>query len=202
VGEKAWLELQDEIALKLWENDESALTLILRHLAPAIENCLDRKYRGVLTHEDCEDIVAFAVKALWDYRTSYDDSKGKISTLLYSFADRRAKDVLAFGWQKARQLELGDGSEILTIREAPKAPSMADAPPTKGIVDDLLKVVDSLPDDQRRILVAKALAPDGEVTSGLLAEELGMPEGTVRVYYMRAKQTVKQEMTRRGHNLP
>jgi len=101
-----------------------------------------------------------------------------------------------------RQLEAANGHELLAERAAAVSVSTDSPRPTSKLLSDLGKVVASLPDVQRRILIAKSLAPDGEVTAGILGEELGLPEGTVRVYFLRAKQKVKQEMARRGHNLP
>jgi len=202
MSEDTWSELQEDVALRLWDGDETVLTVILSRYAPAIEICLFQKYKRVLTREDIEDVVAFAVMALWEYRKSYDDHKASVWTLLYRMADCKAKDVIALGWHRAKQLEVGNGQALLAER-AVVAGSLTDAAPTPSkLLLDLGKVVASLPDDQQRILVAKSLAPDGEVTAGILGEELAMPEGTVRVYLSRAKQTVKQEMTRRGYNLP
>jgi RNA polymerase sigma factor (sigma-70 family) len=198
----ACLDLQQDVALRLWDGDQTVLTVILTSYAPAIEACLFKKYRRVLTREDIEDVVALAVMALWEYRASYDDKKGTVWTLLYCMADCKAKDVIALGWQKARQLEIGNGHELLAQRATTRPPSTDSPPPSNKLLVELNRVVAELPEDQQRILIAKSLAPDGEVTAGILGEELGMPEGTVRVYLSRAKQTVRREMARRGYTLP
>jgi RNA polymerase sigma factor (sigma-70 family) len=200
----AWESMQDDVALRLMEGDENVLVDLLRHFAPALEECLYGRYKSCLSREDIEDVVAVAVRQLWDYRSQYDDKLAKVWTLLYLFANREAQDVISLGWHRARQRETTNVAELLENRATPPSHEERPTPPKarEALLRDLRDVVSKLPDDQRKILLAKAMAPDGEVTAGMLADEMGMPDGTVRVYLTRAKQTVRREMARRGHVVP
>jgi DNA-directed RNA polymerase specialized sigma24 family protein len=53
----------------------------------------------------------------------------------------------------------------------------------------------------KKIAWAFALAPEGEINAPILSKELGYPAGTIRQYLKRAKDTIRTEMKKRGHDL-
>ncbi|MCK4991768.1 MAG: hypothetical protein KAS29_14820, partial [Bacteroidales bacterium] len=66
---------------------------------------------------------------------------------------------------------------------------------------DLRAIINNLPDIQQKIVWAFALAPEGEINAPILSKELGYPAGTIRQYLKRAKDTIRAEMKKRGHDL-
>ena len=66
------------------------------------------------------------------------------------------------------------------------------------LVSALREIVATLPEAQRRIVWADALNPHGPVDGGVLAEELGIPPGTVRVYRKRGLDRIRKELERRN----
>jgi DNA-directed RNA polymerase specialized sigma24 family protein len=62
--------------------------------------------------------------------------------------------------------------------------------------DQLRELLALLPENQRRIVLADADSPDGSVSSGDLAKELGIPASTVRVYRRRALERLRREIER------
>lgn len=200
-------DLQDTIALKVFDGDESALTDILKHYAPRIERALLKKYEGYLTAEDVEEIISDAVRKLWGARASYDDKKCSIRAFLYLIAVRRARDVLQLGWQKARQLQVNVEKEFLEnalveCRHPGSTPE--DNPPSAESIKRQKAVRETLAElqpVQRRILEEDAMAEDDVEASELGRRLGGIPAGTIRVYRMRAKEAFRKGMEKRGHDV-
>jgi RNA polymerase sigma-70 factor (ECF subfamily) len=200
-------DLQDAIALKVFDDDETALTDILMYYAPRIEGALLGVFEGRLTAEDIEEVVSDAVRKFWKARGSYDDRKGSIRAFLYVIAKNRALDVLRLGWQKARQLEVSVEKEFLEnacveechLGSVPEEelPSEARAKLEAAVRETLAE----LPDAQRRILEEDAMA-EGDIDAAELGRRLGgLPAGTIRVYRMRAREAFRKGMKKRGYEL-
>ena len=199
---------QLELAVRLLDNDEDVLEEILRAFGPPVLFVLRQKFDGVLTREDIEDVVSIALDRLWQSRQRYDDRRGSLKTWLFAIAENAARDVLKLGWHKARELECDLGKDFDVDQlpcaatddppseqpRAAKSPSRAEA--------DLRDIVEALPEVQRRIVSTDAHAKDRVASSEWLAEELGIPVGTVRVYRKRAMDRIRAEMRKRGHDVP
>jgi RNA polymerase sigma factor (sigma-70 family) len=197
-------DIQDEVAIRLWDGDETVIAEILVQYAPCLEKALGGKYPS-FSSQDLEDIVSEAIKRLWAKRNEYDDSKGSVRCLLYWIADNCAKDILKSGWQKLQDrrknfyddsLEEMIGTETVDAKEK-EVPDNYDSKINK----DLRTIVKNLPDIQQKIVWAFALAPEGEINAPMLSKELGYPAGTIRQYLKRAKDTIRAEMKKRGHDL-
>ena len=198
-------DLQDAIALKVFDGDESAVTDMLVHYGPRIERGLLRRYRGLLSVEDIEEIICDALRKFWSIRARYDDRKGSVRALLYVIARSRARDVLHVGWRKAKLLEVDVDKEFLESQYTDDrhvgAPLLDDLPMPAAIAKQEQAVRDTLaemPEVQRQILEHDALAED-EVDAVELGRRLGgVPGGTIRVYRARAKDAFRKGMTKRG----
>lgn len=199
-------EIQDNIALKLYENDESALSDILVNYAPALEAWLDLVYVknfDVLTHEDIEDIVSVSITKLWNRRQCYNDKKGKIKTWLFRIAENTAKDLLKTNWHKAKQLESSVEQEYLEQclceeRHLNQLNSNSNGGDNDKNIKAVQEALKELKDDYRKILMADAMA-DGVADSAKLGKLLGgLPSSTVRVYRSRAKKAFREAMEKRG----
>lgn len=207
-------DLQDNIALGLWDGNESVVEAILTHYGPVVEKALMKKYAPHLGAEDCEDVVCEAISRLWQARSTYDDKKAKVKTWLYKIADNCAKDVLRSGWHKAQEREQGKEPDLLEElatydRHAGQHEPDEDDPLNGGmqakeskLMQDFRQVLSSLPETQRLILEQDALAGEDGVDTAVLGARLGgIPAATIRVYRKRAKDAVQAEMKKRGHNL-
>jgi RNA polymerase sigma factor (sigma-70 family) len=209
-SQKSSAEENLRLAMALLDDDEDALEEILRAYGPSIARALHVQYcetRRLLSPEDIEDVLSIALHRLWEARKDYDDKKATLRTLLYCIADNVARDVIKSGWQKVRRRERRPSQELM---EQVPDPCPVDQggqvkatkrKPSKEY-KDLQQIVAKLPDLQRRIIVADAAAKTEVADSGLLARELRIPVGTVRVYRSRAMARIRQEMRRRGHEVP
>lgn len=208
---------QSDIGQRLISGDEYALEAALRAHGPQVKALLRRKFFGPLTDTDFEDILAVALYRMWQYRTRFDASRASLRVWFFRIAENVTRDVLRHGWQKARQLEVVFEPLALSAvidHRGGKSPSeeglredscIGQAEGEEGtprssrpIGDDLIEVLNLLPETQRRILLADAQSSDGKVASQSLASELGIPASTIRVYRRRALEKVRCEMDRRG----
>jgi RNA polymerase sigma factor (sigma-70 family) len=204
---------QSSLARRLLADDEDVLACILRELGPQIRAVLSHKYRGLLSHGDFEDVLAIGLFRLWNFRRQFDPEKGSLQVWFYRITVNATRDVLRHGWQKARKLEVefepgalsgvvdhrGDGQAFEHAVEVagPDTQSGFDSD-TIGMHPELREMLELLPATQRRIVLADAQSPDGQISSTQLGTELGLPAATVRVYRRRAIQRLKTEMDRRG----
>ena len=200
-------DLQDEITLKALENDESAITDILRYYAPRIERALSSKYQDILNNADIEDVISVAIMKFWDNRETYDDQKGSVRAFLYRIADNTAKDVLKHGWYKAKCMERHVDQDFLeqslVVKNHPNQPVSNDEVPTDSKeIQALNKALATLPEVQRKVLLADAMA-DGTADSAELGERVGgYPAATIRQYRMRAWKALRDEMKKQGFEVP
>ena len=201
-------DLQDAIALKVFDGEESALADMLVHYGPRIERGLLKKYPGLLSLEDIEEIISDALRRFWSARDRYDDRKGSIRWLLYIIACRRARDVLRLGWRRAKLVEVDVEKEFLEsqyVDDRHVGASISVDPPASEQANQrqqsVRDVLAELPDIQRQILEHDALAEE-EVDSTELGRRLGgIPGGTIRVYRSRARDAFRKGMKKRGHDV-
>ena len=200
-------ELQDEIALKIFEDDESALSDILLNYAPPIISIMTKKFKDQLNEQDIEDIVSISLMKFWNKRQSYDDKKGTIKAFFYIIAENTAKDYLRLGWYKAKQKEVILEKEYIEqslVCEEHTNQLNHDTDcdePSDETTKAIRQALDELPEIQRKIILADTMA-GCEISSAELGKQLGgIPATTIRVYRKRAKEALYQAMKKRGFNI-
>lgn len=188
-----------DFAGQLKAGNERVLEDLLRAIGPPVRAVLRRKYAGVLSQSDLDDVLAIGLFRLWVARERFDSTKGSLRVWFLRIADNAARDVLRLGWQKARQLETDFDPDFLADqldrRDASDFGRQADTAPEVVAVRE---IVAGLPDTQRMIVLADSYSRDGTASSQLLAAELGIPPGTVRVYRKRALDRIRDELKQRG----
>ncbi|MGH3004193.1 MAG: RNA polymerase sigma factor [Gaiellaceae bacterium] len=126
-------------------------------------------YRIVRDRTLAEDAVQDAFLAAWRTAASFDSGRGKVSTWLLTLVHRRAVDVV----------RREDRRRALPLEHAPVA--SGDATEDSAEVREERRRVQTalarLPDQQRRAL---ELAYYGGLSQSELADELGVPIGTVK----------------------
>ena len=200
-----------ELHQQLTSGDESVLGVILRLHGPTVLALLKQRFGGLLVEHDFEDVLAMSLFRVWQHRENYDPNKASLRVWLFRIAANLCRDVLKFGWQKARQLEVPDAGQLSNaVADDAGHDGLGDEPLAtdrhadgssandRQLVKELRQILNGLPEAQRRILLADAASPDGKVSSQDLSHELGIPASTVRVYRQRAIQHLRNEMDRRG----
>ena len=205
------LTQQPDLGERLRAADEQTLAEILRLYGPYVIAILRSRFQGVLNASDIDDVLSIALFRLWQARASYDGMKSSLRVWFLRIAENAARDVLKFGWHKARRKEISTEPPRLAEYTDPR-----DSDPRKngrghGLESDLLghpahsdlrEILADLPELQRRILLADALARDRVASSEYLAAELEIPASSVPVYRKRAIEKIRRELRRRGHEVP
>ena len=195
---------QPDFGRRLRDGDESVLEAVLRADGPAVRGLLRQKFGGMLTADDFEDILAAALFRVWKYRERFDSGRASLRVWFYRIATNVARDVLRYGWQKARQMEVPCEPIVLASviddghHTEPHGKTESQTENSIAMKRDLREVLDLLPDAQRKIVMADAASRDGNVSSQQLSTELGIPAATIRVYRRRAIERLRTEMDRRG----
>ncbi len=178
--------------------EEALLEDLIHDHGGAVRAVMIGRYRGTLGGDDIDDVIAVAIHRLWRHRNQLASLRSPRAWFL-RIADNVARDVLRYGWHKARQLEVRTEHNYLEALPdpAPENETPSPAPSNPDLVAALRDIVSHLPEKQRKIVWADALHPSGTVSSETLSAELGIPAGTVRVYRKRALDRIRKEMQKR-----
>jgi RNA polymerase sigma factor (sigma-70 family) len=191
-----------ELASRLALGDEEVLADVLRRFGPPVIGALSRRYRGVFSREDVEDILAVALHRLWRTRDRYDAARADLGCWFHAIARNVARDHLKHGWLKLRALSVQGASVAIESIAAPEPVSAAGGGghgDSRTVLTDLNEALAALPEAQRRILEADAHAWPGVAPSAALADDLGISPGSVPVYRRRAIDSVRSQMRLRGY---
>ncbi|MCA9068974.1 MAG: sigma-70 family RNA polymerase sigma factor [Planctomycetaceae bacterium] len=204
------LTQQPDLGERLRAADEQTLSEILRLYGPVARAILRSRFQGVLNASDIDDVLSIALFRLWQARETYDSMKSSLRVWFLRIAENAARDVLKFGWYQARRKEVSTDpphlAEYRDTRSTDQANPTKEPYPT-NVLDqpehsDLREILADLPEPQRRIVLADALARDRVASSAHLAEELGIPASSIPVYRKRALEKIRKELRRRGHDVP
>lgn len=214
-AQSALAEESHRLAKQLASGDECALEFILREYGPAVRGLLARKYCGVLGEGDFEDVLAIALFRVWQHRERFDPGRASLKAWFYRIATNAARDVLRYGWHKARSLEVSyeaaslasvsvstspetEAGDVFSSDESEMESDDVENPEHEEVRQLLREVLATLSEKQRRIVLADAASKEGKVPSQELSDELGIPPATVRVYRRRAIEKLRKELDRRG----
>jgi RNA polymerase sigma factor (sigma-70 family) len=199
-------QTDSDVKRLLLDNHEAALGMVLREYGPAVAATLRRRY-CILNENDVEDVLAAALYRLWTYRQRLDVAKGSLATLLYRISDNVVRNLFKTGWHRLRlqEVRLEDWAEAMAAPVRQADAMAGDAATTRQdgrIREDLQIIIDSLPAAYRYIVLADATAKDRVAAAELIAEELEIPAGTVRVYRNRAMNAIRGKLRALGYNVP
>jgi len=200
--------VEDDLALRVWDGDETVLPDLLLYCAGSIETVIAKR-PGMKSI--AEDIVAEAVAQFWKRRQRY-DGKRPLRCYLYRIAVNVAKQYAAgrLKWQKARNLETTSQDELLSEAAHPEQNGVDETEKTPApLCQSLNRVVGNLPPLQCDVIQAYANAADCPLDAAELGIEMGKrhnhgvpyPAGTIRQYKKRAKDTIVLEMKKLGFDL-
>jgi RNA polymerase sigma factor (sigma-70 family) len=194
-----------DLEAQLREGDDAVLEAILKAHGPPILALLKQRFTSRLTATDFEDVLAAALFRIWQNRFRFDPTLASLRVWFFRIAENTARDVLKHGWHKARQLEQSVDPALLAAvidhrTEQDSANSHSDMGTSLTLripPDELQELLAMLPVNQRRIILADANSPEGLVASRDLANELGIPQATVRAYRRRGLERLRREIERR-----
>lgn len=204
---------QEDVTLKLWADDESAILDILSKFAIPLEKTLSLRYSS-LQHADAEDVVAIAIMKFWYWRQQYDPDKSSIQTVLYRIAHNVALEWVSGrrNWQKAKLYEKGVDPEELEKFQSSITEDKESGKQSKEhiqLLRALNQVISTLPPLHQDIWQAFAEADNYKLNAAKLGAELGhkhnegvpIPGTTIRGYKSRSKGVIVKEMKKKGFDL-
>ena len=192
-AQSALAEESHRLAKQLANGDESALEFILREYGPAVRGLLARKYCGVLGEGDFEDVLAIALFRVWQHRERFDPGRASLKAWFYRIATNAARDVLRYGWHKARSLEVSyeaaslasvsvtEAGDVFSSDENEMESDDVENPEHEEVRQLLREVLATLSEKQRRIVLADAASKEGKVPSQELSDELGIPLSLIHI---------------------
>ena len=195
---------QLDLTQRLKDGDEQVLEDILRQIGNQVRAVLLKKYSGVLGEADLDDALSLGLYRVWNSRSRFDETKSSLRVWFFRIVENAARDILRVGWHKAKSLEVNGHSGILdrTVQPEPTEPIDEDNRPPTALQMALRDILASLSEAQRTIVMADAASRDGTANNAWLAKELGLAPSSVRVYRRRALEKIRNEMRKRGHEVP
>jgi RNA polymerase sigma factor (sigma-70 family) len=189
-----------ELALRMMDGDEGALSQVIRHYGPKVMGGLRAKFGGTVEEDILEDAMHRAAFTVWRKADKYDDSKASLGGFFYACAWREVINILREG-ENATLVSLDALKEDLPDRQA----TMADTEQIEELSsdkqkrnEDLLEIIEGLPGNQRAIMKAD-LAAGCNADNAYLAKALGSSKNSVYVSRNKAYEKIRQEMRKRGH---
>jgi len=195
---------QLDLTQRLKDGDEQVLEDILRQIGNQVRAVLLKKYSGVLGEADLDDALSLGLYRVWNSRSRFDETKSSLRVWFFRIVENAARDILRVGWHKAKALEVNGHSGILdrTVQPEPTEPIDEDNRPPTALQMALRDILASLSEAQRTIVMADAASRDGTANNAWLAKELELAPSSVRVYRRRALEKIRNEMRKRGHEVP
>lgn len=190
----------ERIGKLLLKGDVRALEHLLKSFAPTVLGQLARRFKGVLTREDLEDVISEALNAIWFARDRFNPTRGSILDWFYQTSLHLAVD-LARRRQRAKD-SLVKGGILDTIMSA-MAADHALADPSAGgrasLFEDVRTIINSLPPAQRDIVLADIQHFPHPAPSQIFGSQLGINRRSIPVYRGRAHKTIREELKKLGY---
>jgi len=177
-----------ELHRRLAEGDPQAFEELYRRYAPAAYGLALRVTGQPML---AQEVVHDAFLALWRAPGAYDPARGPLRTFLLSLVHHRAVDVVR------REERLRGRAERAANLEPPAGEDVAEAVveevslgPRRAEVREALR---ALPPEQRTVV---EMAYFGGKTQSRIAEELGIPLGTVKTRTLAAMRKLRRILLR------
>lgn len=161
-------------------HNREAFASLFQHFAPRLNSHLRRQGASP---ESAEEVVQETMVNVWNKASQFDPSRASVSTWVYTIARNMRIDML----RKANRPEPDMNDPAIVPDPEPHA---ADAISLEQEAVRLRSALENLPDEQRIVL---QLAFYEEKAHAEIAEELGIPLGTVKSRIRLAMKRVRTE---------
>ncbi|MEO9823355.1 MAG: sigma-70 family RNA polymerase sigma factor [Paracoccaceae bacterium] len=159
--------------------DKQAFAELFRHFAPRVKAFLMKSGAEMTLAEECAQEV---MATLWTKAHLFDPTRANVSTWVFTIARNKKIDAL----RRQRRPEPED------LAWGPEAePDQADVMSIQQESDQLAKAVADLPEKQRELIER---AYFGDLSHSEIAEETGLPLGTIKSRIRLALEKLRHEM--------
>jgi RNA polymerase sigma-70 factor (ECF subfamily) len=159
--------------------DKQAFAELFRHFAPRVKAFLMKSGAEMTLAEECTQEV---MATLWTKAHLFDPSRANVSTWVFTIARNKKIDAL-------RRLKRPEPEDLSWGPEA--EPDQADAMSLRQESEQLSKAVAELPEKQRDLIER---AYFGDLSHSEIAEETGLPLGTIKSRIRLALEKLRHEM--------
>ena len=161
-GNEEWIALVDRVRE---HQDRAAFAELFRHFAPRVKAFLMKSGAGESLADECTQEV---MATLWTKAHMFDPSRASVSTWVFTIARNRKIDAL----RRIRRPEPED------LPWGPEAePDQAEVMTLQQESEKLAKAIAELPEKQRELIER---AYFGDLSHSEIAEETGLPLGTIK----------------------
>lgn len=160
--------------------DAQAFERLFNHFAPRVKAFL---MKGGSSPDFAEECVQDVMATLWRKAHLFDGTKASVSTWIFTIARNRRIDMIR-KQRRPEPEELPWGPE--------QEPSAADTLALAEETDQLAAAIAQLPDKQRTLIER---AYFGELSHNEIAEETGLPLGTIKSRIRLALERLRHAMT-------
>ena len=147
------------------EKDREAFASLFRHFAPRVKGFLMKSGANEGLAEECTQEV---MATLWTKAHMFDPSRASVSTWVFTIARNRKIDAL-------RRMKRPEPEDLPWGPEA--EPDQADVMTLRQESEKLAEAIASLPEKQRELIQR---AYFGDLSHAQIAEETGLPLGTIK----------------------
>jgi RNA polymerase sigma-70 factor (ECF subfamily) len=156
-----------DIAVALLAHIEEAHTYVFRHYASIVAQASRRVLRD---RGQVDDVVQSVFEGLWRHPARFDPTRGSLAHYLKLGARTRSIDVV-------RSESARSERSLRLVRHGDEGESPEDDALDAVWNGDVRRLLDLLPERERKPI---ELAFFGETTYRMVADQLGLPEGTVK----------------------
>jgi RNA polymerase sigma-70 factor (ECF subfamily) len=174
------LEWNAEITAVRENRDQEAFARLFSHFAPRVKAFLMKSGSSPEFAEECTQEV---MATIWRKAHMFDGSKASVSTWIFTIARNRKIDMIR-KQRRPEPEELPWGPE--------EEPSQADAMIIEEETERLGKAIAELPEKQRKLIER---AYFGELSHSEIAEETGLPLGTIKSRIRLALERLRHSMS-------
>ena len=191
-----------EIFRRMQREHQTVLADIVRMHWPSLGGALRRRFRGIFTREDVEEVLQDSLRKAWHSRRSYNPQKSSLRNWLYAIALHTAIDLCrtpSFQNQQQRtsRQALQDLKEIVLDESNPGINSNQEGESgtrVDPLLNRLAERLATLSQRDLQILFAWANARynDEKLWTQNLTNNLGISLGTARVRLNRMRQKIRK----------
>ena len=157
-----WVVLLEKVAT---EKDTDAFTEVFEHFAPRVKGFLMKSGADHALAEECAQDVMVTV---WNKAAQFDPARASVATWIFTIARNRRIDML-------RRDRRPEPEELTWGPEA--EPDQLDVMTLQQESEQLISAIASLPEKQR-VMIDRAYF--GDLTHSEIADETGLPLGTIK----------------------
>jgi len=180
------------LAQRIQNRDQLAIRELLEEHGPKIETILARRYFS-LCQEDLEEIIVEAVWLVWSKADLFDPNRGSLQGWFFTIAKNLTNERLSRPRLQREEMP------VECIAQVVVPPSRANPEPRPGIEADLHCLLQKVPEIDRRIAWAYALARGEGAWAAELALQLNIPSGAIRQRWLRLKRKLHNALVELGH---